>query len=364
MNYLDTATEGSGISNLSTEVLVDVFVPVRNGVEYLLEAIKSVLNQTMSNFRLVVVDNNSTDGTPEVIRSFTDSRIQTITHSNTLSLFENFNSCLSLVRAPFFCILHADDRFLPDYLEKMYSAMCAAPSADLAYCKVNTINESGRNFSDFKYIVKNRLFLNHSGLVMGGTTYAFALNYLNYIIAPSVFFRRSILRKVGFFRTNFSFFGDLEYWQRGLKCGAVYLCVPQVLFEYRLHGKQETAKVTVNFEKYRETLVFFSGHLESNGLEKKTLFQCQSILAQSRVALLIVWDYMSFSGNEAASFRGDLVDFLLNEKILPNCNFLFRLLGCVVTWGPSLRKVIGGSIILCVILPILVYQIILGLNRK
>ncbi len=364
MNYLDTATEGSGISNLSTEVLIDVFIPVRNGVEYLLEAIKSVLNQTMSNFRLVVVDNNSTDGTSEIIRSFTDSRIQTITYSNTLSLFENFNSCLSLVRAPFFCILHADDRFLPDYLEKMYSAMCAAPLADLAYCKVNTINKSGRNFSNFKYLVKNSLFLNRSRLVMSGTTYAFALNYLNYIVAPSVFFRRSILRKVGFFRTNLSFFGDLEYWQRGLKFGAVYLCVPQVLFEYRLHGKQETAKVTINLEKYRETLVFFGGNLKSNNFEKNKLFQCQTILAQSRVALLVVWDYLSSNVNDATSFREALVGFLLNEKILPNCSFLFRLLHYGVTWSPSLRKILGSSIILCVILPILLYQIILGLNRE
>jgi glycosyltransferase involved in cell wall biosynthesis len=364
VNSPDTSTEGSAISNPPTEVLVDVFIPVRNGVEYLFEAIKSVLNQTMSNFRLVVVDNNSTDGTSEIIRSFSDSRIETITHSNTLPLFENFNSCLSLVRAPFFCILHADDRFLPDYLEKMYSAICAAPLADLAYCKVNTINESGRNFSDFKYGVKNGLFLNHSRLVMSGTIYAFALNYLNYIIAPSVFFRSSILRKVGMFRTNFSFFGDLEYWQRGLKCGAVYLCVPQVLFEYRLHGKQETAKVTINLEKYRETLVFFSGHVELNGSEKNKIFQCKSILAQSRVALFVVWDYMSSNGNEAKSFREALVGFLLNEKILLNCSFFFRLLDYGVTWGPSLRKVIGGSIIFCVILPILVYQILLGHNRK
>lgn len=356
MNSPDTANQDHAISSPATEALVDVFIPVRNGVDYLSEAIKSVLNQTMSNFRLVVVNNNSTDGTSEVIRSFCDSRIETITHPITLPLFENFNSCLSLVRAPFFCILHADDRLLPEYLERMTSALKAVPIADLVFCQAIVINEFGCKIFDLKYAVKNIIPLSHRRLVHRHTISSSALNVLNFVVAPSILYRREILDKVGVFRTDLSFYGDLEYLQRGLCRGAQYLRVPLAIFEYRLHGKQETANVIRNLYKYRETLMYFSEEFDSKATETHGRKCFSSETAQSRVALIIVWDYMHSAGNGSAQFRSALVDYLFEVPILPKCAFLWRFLRRGVGHGRALRRTIGSFIILCVILPILSWQ--------
>lgn len=339
----------------ATEVLVDVFIPVRNGVEYLSEAIKSALNQTMPHFRLVVVDNNSTDGTSEVIRSFSDSRLETVRHDSTLTLFENLNFCLSLVRAPFFCILHADDRLLPEYLDGMTSALKAEPNADLAFCQVITIDEFGSKVSNLKYILKNSIFLSYRGLVRAGTSLSFILNFVNFVVAPSTFYRREILDKVGVFRTDLSFFGDLDYLQRGLNRGVKYLSVPRAIFEYRLHGKQETANFTRSLYKYRETLMYFSEEFDSDPTSEYSRIRFRPAAAQARVALVVVWDYMH-AEDESAQFRTALVDYLLEVPILPKCAFVWKLLGRGVGWGRAFRRAIGGSILLCVVLPILSWQ--------
>lgn len=355
-NFPDTVNKEHAISSPATEVLVDVFIPVRNGVEFLSEAINSVLNQTMSNFRLVVVDNNSTDGTSEVIRSFSDSRIETITHPSTLPLFENFNSCLSLVRAPFFCILHADDRLLPEYLNRMTSALRAEPVADLAFCQAIIINEFGCKIFDLKYALKNIIPLSRRRLVHRDSISSSVLNVLNFVVAPSILYRREILDKVGVFRTDLSFYGDLEYLQRGLYRGVQHLRVPLALFEYRLHGKQETANVTRNLYKYRETLMYFSEEFDPKAIDRHNRKRFSPETAQSRVALIVVWDYMHSADNGSAQFRAALVEYLLEVPILPKCASLWRLLGRGVGWGRTLRRAIGSFVILCVIIPIFSWQ--------
>lgn len=344
------------------EVIVDVIIPVRNGVEYLSEAIGSVLNQTMPNFRLVVVDNNSTDGTTELIRSFSDLRIETIKHSTTLSLFENLNYCFSLVRAPFFCLLHADDRFFPTYLDRMISALEAESRADLACCQVATINELGSKTTNINYFLKNILksnaFWNGSTLINSSNLRGLILRVFNFVVTPSILYRREVVNKIGIFRCDLSFFGDLEYLVRGLSYGSNYLIVPQRLFEYRLHEKQETSNLTKNLFKYKETLKYFSERFDANMAECHTRPRRGRSAAEARVALVVIWDYMNTKGAEASRYRSDLIGFLLEEPILLRYAFMWRFLGRGINWSRTPRKVICCTIIYCILLPLLAWRLV------
>src|SRR5579883_1951770 len=76
--------------------LISVCLPVFNGEKFLLEAIGSVLEQTYSNFELVIIDDCSTDASVEIIESFArmDERIRFYRNTSRLGLFANYNECM------------------------------------------------------------------------------------------------------------------------------------------------------------------------------------------------------------------------------------------------------------------------------
>ena len=75
---------------------VTVCLPTYNSGEFLRYAIDSILEQTFTDFELIISDDCSTDNTPEIIRSYLekDSRIQYLQNSHNLGLFPNWNRCL------------------------------------------------------------------------------------------------------------------------------------------------------------------------------------------------------------------------------------------------------------------------------
>ena len=337
--------------------LVDVIIPSRNGGKLLAEAIESVLCQTMPRFRLVVVDNNSTDGTPELIRSFSDPRLEIIRHAVTHSLFENINFCLSVVRAPYFCLLHADDRLRPDYIECMVTALKAEPRALLAACQVMTIDGAGRDALNFKYRLKNRLFLSVRRVIGAGSFSSMVLRSFNFMVAPSLLYRREVLEKIGCFRDDMLFFSDLEYLDRGLWRGARYLIVPRILFEYRLHGEQETSSLTRNLFKYKETLKYFSELVEADSGQPNRR-RLPGVAAEARVALVVLWDYMNSEGQSSGEHRAKAVRYLLETPILAKCIWLWRLLDRAIKWPKSVRRVICSGIMVCLLLPVIGYCLV------
>ena len=71
--------------------LVTVLMPVYNGSKYLTESIGSVLNQTYSNFELLIINDSSTDNSVEKINSFDDSRIRLINNKKNLGQSRSMN---------------------------------------------------------------------------------------------------------------------------------------------------------------------------------------------------------------------------------------------------------------------------------
>jgi glycosyltransferase involved in cell wall biosynthesis len=106
--------------------LVSVVTPVYNGGEYLVECIESVIGQSYQNWEYLLVDNASTDVTPEIISRFAnrDSRIKHVRFEEHVGAIDNHNRALKIIdpSSEFCKILQADDWLYTECLTKMVAA--------------------------------------------------------------------------------------------------------------------------------------------------------------------------------------------------------------------------------------------------
>lgn len=90
---------------------------VYNGERYLNEAIDSILGQTFTDFEFLIIDDASTDRTPEILRSYDDPRIRVVTNEENLGLTKSLNKGLALARGEYIARMDADDVSLPERLD-------------------------------------------------------------------------------------------------------------------------------------------------------------------------------------------------------------------------------------------------------
>gem|GEM_PF-6688554 len=114
--------------------IVTVGIPTFNRPAQLAEAIASVAAQSYIAWRLVVSDNANLPENARIVESFTDERMTYVGQPNDLGPVGNFNYLLSACQTPFCAILHDDDLYESDYLERMIEAMACLGQADWAFC--------------------------------------------------------------------------------------------------------------------------------------------------------------------------------------------------------------------------------------
>lgn len=99
--------------------LISVNLPTFNRARFVAQAIDSVLQQTFINWELNILDNCSTDGTWELIKSYQDSRIRTYRNEENKGMVFSWNRLVQLSRGQYVCFLADDDWYAPNRLEKL-----------------------------------------------------------------------------------------------------------------------------------------------------------------------------------------------------------------------------------------------------
>ena len=97
---------------------VTVFIPAYNREKYIGEAIESILAQSYTNFEILLIDDGSTDGTIDIMHSFSDSRLRIIRNETNLGIPRTRNKGIEHARGEFIAMLDSDDRAFPTRLEK------------------------------------------------------------------------------------------------------------------------------------------------------------------------------------------------------------------------------------------------------
>lgn len=112
--------------------LVSVVIPVRNYERYIGPAIESVQAQTFKDWELIIVDDCSSDGTPEIISRYADGQnIRVLRNETNLGQFPTHNRGAELARGKYLKFFHGDDLMYPHCLEMMVTLMEAFPEAGL-----------------------------------------------------------------------------------------------------------------------------------------------------------------------------------------------------------------------------------------
>lgn len=146
------------------QFLISIVIPVYNSQDFIKETIKSVKNQTHTNWELILIDDKSTDNSLNIIisESQKDQRIIILKNEKNLGVAMTRNKGVSAAKGDFIAFLDADDSWLPNKIEDQLNFMCKNKStfSFTGYCFINK-NKKGKNvYVPFKISLKNS-YKNH-----------------------------------------------------------------------------------------------------------------------------------------------------------------------------------------------------------
>ncbi len=176
--------------NFASTPLVSVIIPTYNHANFLGKALESVINQTYSNWEAIVIDNQSTDQTNQVIGRFRDSRIKYYKIFNNGIIAKSRNLGIDVAKGEWIAFLDSDDWWIKEKLEICFKNI--NQKVDFIYHDLEIIYDKKKNFLNRKKIVGRQLYkpiLND--LLIG------EIEKGNAIGNSSVIVRKEMLNKIG-----------------------------------------------------------------------------------------------------------------------------------------------------------------------
>jgi glycosyltransferase involved in cell wall biosynthesis len=113
---------------------ISVCIPTYNGAKYIAQTIESILNQTFTDFEIIVSDDGSSDKTLEIVGSFNDQRIVRIDRLSKVGAEANWNNAVATASASLVKLVCQDDLLYPQCLEVEVQTMSKSENQDVSFC--------------------------------------------------------------------------------------------------------------------------------------------------------------------------------------------------------------------------------------
>ena len=214
---------------------ISIVLPCYNGAEMLHRAIESVINQTFTDWELLIVNDCSTDNTAEIgaLYASKDSRIRLTNNEKNLKLPATLNVGFRKAKGDYFTWTSDDNILHPNMLEKLYTCLEANPNVGMAVSGFEIIDEKGNLVETIvPKDIQQRLPLN---------------NY----VGASFLYRKEVAHTVGEYDTTLFLVEDYDYWIRIWEKFSIET-VNEVLYTYSIHSNSLTAN---NRERIEERLL-------------------------------------------------------------------------------------------------------------
>ncbi|HEY5652885.1 MAG TPA: glycosyltransferase family 2 protein [Pontiella sp.] len=216
---------------------VSIAIPLYNCESHIRETIESVLNQTFEEFKITVLDDQSTDRSADIVKSFDDPRVHYRLNPERLGFFKNWNQCLEVMDGTYCKLLPHDDTLEPTCLEKQVKVLDTHRNVELVHCGRKIIDPSG-----------NILTTRRAKELPGEKTSDESLRRIvrsgtNPIGEPaSVMFRNSTKARIDGFSDADMYSIDIEYWSRLLAEGKRYY-INETLSSFRVWPDSASVKL-------------------------------------------------------------------------------------------------------------------------
>ena len=213
--------------NVMIYPLVSVNMPVYNGAKYIKQAIDSILNQTFSNFELIIVDDGSTDNSTKIIESYLDFRIKLYSNEINRGLAYTRNKAIELSCGKYIAVLDCDDIAYPERLEKQVSFLEANPEYGLVGSWFDIVDKNSISNGDVvkltlaSHLIKSQLFFG------------------NYFAQSTIMMRKEIFYEFRY-HSEFAPAEDYFLWS-------------QIAFKYKVANLQESL---VKYRSHDESISF------------------------------------------------------------------------------------------------------------
>lgn len=190
---------------------VCIVMPSYNHAAFVGEAIQSILDQSFQDFEINITDDGSQDGTPDVIREFTDRRINLEVFPENRGGVIAGNSAIRRASGKYIARLNSDDFFLPGKLEKQVAFLDANPEIAAVFSMPRLIDERGNPLADG---YREFTFpFSHPRPSRGEWLRHFFL-YGNCLCFPTVMIRQTIFDEVGLLDPRLAILPDFDMWVR------------------------------------------------------------------------------------------------------------------------------------------------------
>ncbi len=216
---------------------VSIILPSYNGEKYIAESIQSIINQSIDDWELIIVNDCSSDKTLKIANSFAekDNRIIVISNESNKKLPASLNIGFEQAHGKYLTWTSDDNIYKYNALEKMCEYLDSHPNTDMVSMNMDIIDEKGNFLHEFSnYFVYKR-------------NAEYLMDSCN--IGAAFMYRQTIAQKVGSYDTNTFCAEDYDYWCRIALTGKIDYTNDNI-YMYRLQSESLTAtKQDVVFEK-------------------------------------------------------------------------------------------------------------------
>lgn len=281
---------------------VSVIIPNYNHAPFLRERIDSVLNQTYSDFEVIILDDCSTDNSREIIETYRGHEKITHIEYNTVnsgSTFKQWEKGIKLAKGEWIWIAESDDVAEPDFLKKIIEHSQENPNMSIAYCASNLIDEHGKKLNisgsnqapDSQIHSKFKLSFSEKGNDFIASNMILENSIPN---ASAVIFRNnkaqtSILDEIKNLKLN----GDWIFWIEVLKQGDIRF-INETLNNFRHHNTSVRNSSRLSFLNIQEYIYVMDRLSYDEKIKTKSadrlLFLMNTTNAPSKIKIKIYWE--------------------------------------------------------------------------
>ena len=212
--------------------LVSIIILAYNYARFLPAAIESALAQTFEDCEVIVLDNGSTDETPEVVKDYT-GRIVYHRMDRNLGRAGGKNAGLDKARGAYIQFLDADDTLLPAKVERSMAVFEKYPEMDVVYCDTIFVNPEGDEMGRATRWYRDRHFDGTEGVLQKLVQECFLLTH-------DAVIRREAIEAIGGFDTSCDMLEDWDFWLRLAVAGKKFYHLPETLARYNWHPASAT----------------------------------------------------------------------------------------------------------------------------